>query len=516
MNPYFSNILSAIIDLLNTKDSEQLEYTFTALAYLFKFLWRYLIKKVNVIFDLLLPLLDDSKPHYIQKFAAESFAFVVRKLKDKESFLKLVINSLENKENRIQGCGKLLFEVISGIQGHFHSCINSMLPLYIDALQNPNVNQEILIKVLSQLFKCISYSIQPQNIELFWNIIFNSFNKIDSPSENHCHFIVNLLKLIRVIINHKLLKNFAKNGTWTKKLEDLINKYHDNEQVLQEILKTSVKTILSKSVELNQEITSALIRKILSVENRELLLEVSEELITHSSFETLILNPILKNPLFVEFDNKLLKLLTKIIEIKSPPVLGGINFDKWKIYNLNMQNTNIFEYIDRIFLNSVQKCLFTEEIMKILIILPHVPLVNKNMIPKIKHLIANIYKLESYNFCKEEKQKINFTFLLSIECLAHITEPNDFYDFFHNTLVKINDPLESATLHEDDVSVFNSLDICLIQIKRSNSSQSYINKEFFDSLTKSLVSKVGSPNPLIRMTIDHIISHFSDLTELYR
>lgn len=97
--PYYSEFLAVLIDLLNTKDAEQLEWTFTCLAYLFKFLWRPLTKDVNVVFNNLLPLLSNTKPDYINNFAAESFAFVVRKVKDRQNFLNLILKSVKNNED---------------------------------------------------------------------------------------------------------------------------------------------------------------------------------------------------------------------------------------------------------------------------------------------------------------------------------------------------------------------------------------------------------------------------------
>ena len=92
--PYYAQFMQTLIKLLNVKDNDQLEWTFTCLAYLFKFLWRYLVKNVEIVFTDLLPLLDDAKPEYINNFAAESFAFVARKVKDKKAFLLLVLKTL--------------------------------------------------------------------------------------------------------------------------------------------------------------------------------------------------------------------------------------------------------------------------------------------------------------------------------------------------------------------------------------------------------------------------------------
>lgn len=97
--PHYHNFLEILIELLNTKDTEQLEWTFSCLAHLFKFLWRPLVKDINVVFNSLLPLLSDTKPDYIINFAAESFAFVARKVKDKKSFLILLLRTVKNNQD---------------------------------------------------------------------------------------------------------------------------------------------------------------------------------------------------------------------------------------------------------------------------------------------------------------------------------------------------------------------------------------------------------------------------------
>ena len=93
--PHYAEFVHNLIELLHTKDTDVLEWTFTCLAYLSKFLWRYLVKDVRIVFTDLLPLLHDSRPDYINNFAAESFAFVARKVKDKKAFLLLVLKTLK-------------------------------------------------------------------------------------------------------------------------------------------------------------------------------------------------------------------------------------------------------------------------------------------------------------------------------------------------------------------------------------------------------------------------------------
>lgn len=86
---------SRILSLLEIHDSDVLEWTFHCLAYLFKFLWRYLVTDLQTVFESLMPLLSSSKPYYINNFAAESFAFVARKVKDQKKFLHLTLKLLK-------------------------------------------------------------------------------------------------------------------------------------------------------------------------------------------------------------------------------------------------------------------------------------------------------------------------------------------------------------------------------------------------------------------------------------
>ena len=56
-------------------------------AHLYKYLWRQILKDLEGIFDLYSCLLEETQPEYIQKFAAQSFAFLFRKIPDKKAFL---------------------------------------------------------------------------------------------------------------------------------------------------------------------------------------------------------------------------------------------------------------------------------------------------------------------------------------------------------------------------------------------------------------------------------------------
>jgi len=50
--PHFKEFFDILVQLLNTysQDVEILENTFSSLSYIFKFLWRYLLKDIEVVY----------------------------------------------------------------------------------------------------------------------------------------------------------------------------------------------------------------------------------------------------------------------------------------------------------------------------------------------------------------------------------------------------------------------------------------------------------------------------------
>ncbi|KAL5010982.1 hypothetical protein ScPMuIL_013287 [Solemya velum] len=79
---HFQDFFELQISLLSnySQDAELLEKLFTCLSYLFKFLWRYLVKDVEGVFRFFSTLLSKKYKEYIRNFAAESFAFLMRKV----------------------------------------------------------------------------------------------------------------------------------------------------------------------------------------------------------------------------------------------------------------------------------------------------------------------------------------------------------------------------------------------------------------------------------------------------
>lgn len=479
---YFPEFLSTFIDLLQTKDAEQLEYTFTALAYLFKSLWRCMIKNIDQVFKLLVPLLADTKPKYINNFAAESFAFVVRKVKDKEKFFKQIVVVLEKRQNGIVGCGKLLFYVLAGVPGQFNLCAEDILSVYLSALEDTSLDQNLLYELLSTIFSCITNEIHPQKCDILWTVIYK---KIKSASEN-C--LLSLMKLVQLLINHRGGIFVKDSSIWSRELVELIDKHERNDLLLEEISNAVVASLLASNIKFLQETLSFLIIKLLSTDNEILLLKITEKLIPCSYFENMILPKIMEKKIISVLSEKSLQLFSKIIELKSPPILSGIKFDKWKKFSLKISGPHNSMILSQ-HLDSLKEGEVKENALHALIILPHLTTLENYK----EHLIKSFnFLFERISKNNDHQQKLHFAFLLIMECLAHLSNtPDEFYSSIKECLISEFNLFSAAVLYKDDILILNALDLCLNIIKYSSSAEKCISLTNFDKLHESLAAKLG-------------------------
>ncbi|CAG0888849.1 unnamed protein product [Cyprideis torosa] len=164
--PFFrSHFLSALIDLLRTRDPEKLEWIFSALAFLYKSLWRHLVKDLDHVLSLVTPLLSDSKPVFIRRFAAESCAFLLRKGARKTLVFGLLIKWVAKQGNSERGLGVLLFEMVRGIKGHLHSCFEASLNSLWRTVFREGADIPAAKDLFDSLFVSVAQFLQPQQAQ---------------------------------------------------------------------------------------------------------------------------------------------------------------------------------------------------------------------------------------------------------------------------------------------------------------------------------------------------------------
>uniref|UniRef100_U9SZI5 Uncharacterized protein n=1 Tax=Rhizophagus irregularis (strain DAOM 181602 / DAOM 197198 / MUCL 43194) TaxID=747089 RepID=U9SZI5_RHIID len=122
---YFERIFACIIPLTKHRDIKTLECTFNCIAYLFKYLIKQIINDLCPTYRLIAPLLgkEYQKP-YIQRFAAESFAFLLRKARGNNltEIINYIIASIYESPSEIycRGLSMLFSEAAKASENKLH------------------------------------------------------------------------------------------------------------------------------------------------------------------------------------------------------------------------------------------------------------------------------------------------------------------------------------------------------------------------------------------------------------
>nr|XP_006819783.1 PREDICTED: small subunit processome component 20 homolog [Saccoglossus kowalevskii] len=156
--PYFQSFFDIIVELLNNhpQDTELLEDAFQCLGYLFKFLWRYLLKDIQDVFLFYSPLLGSSKKDYVRRFAAESFAFLLRKLKDFDKMMYYILHHMEEKTELCEGVGKLFFEMMKGVKTQFHSSAEKYFSVLLCSLGSADCREDLNFQLV---YDCLFHTV---------------------------------------------------------------------------------------------------------------------------------------------------------------------------------------------------------------------------------------------------------------------------------------------------------------------------------------------------------------------
>ncbi|XP_029649622.2 small subunit processome component 20 homolog isoform X1 [Octopus sinensis] len=214
---HFHSVFNVMIDLLKThpRNVPLLEMIFTCLSYLFKFLWRYMAKDIKTVFGYYSPILDANNRPYIRRFAAESFGFLIRKVKDPDRVLDLIFESFNHRSQYILGIGRLLFEVMKGVRQHMHSCAETIFPLILQRIGPHSTSTDssespIFLKAktcISHMMSAMSEHVSGSNhLDPLWPILLSHVKlrqKLWIENSDQHQPIAYLLELLLVWLDFK-------------------------------------------------------------------------------------------------------------------------------------------------------------------------------------------------------------------------------------------------------------------------------------------------------------------------
>uniref|UniRef100_A0A668AJM1 UTP20 small subunit processome component n=1 Tax=Myripristis murdjan TaxID=586833 RepID=A0A668AJM1_9TELE len=206
--PHFPDFFVLITSLLETKDTELLEWAFTCLSYLYKYLWRLMVKDMTNMYSLYSTLLAHKKEH-IRKFAAESFSFLMRKV-DLNVLLVHMFSDLQQHPDKAEGAGLLLFDMCKGVRNMFHSCAATAIPVALRKLghvTSPDVSLpwDTVRDALDHMAQAAADHVDREHLLVFWEAL-----------QVHCTHMANLTVL-------RLLQSPALSGSCSRLLLQIIS-----------------------------------------------------------------------------------------------------------------------------------------------------------------------------------------------------------------------------------------------------------------------------------------------------
>ncbi|XP_072931772.1 small subunit processome component 20 homolog [Epargyreus clarus] len=524
--PHFPKFLDILISLLNTKDAERLEWTLVCLAFLFKILKPYLKKDIAVVLKRIIPLLSESHPQYINNFAAESFAFVARDIRDKKRFIELVLNYLHTNDNAVTGCGHLIFEIFRGVGNKFHSCVETFLPLLLQHLKEKTEHQEILFNVLTQTIEDSLQTISHKEFGIFWNSVLKYTEEILKEDDESAG-LEYILRLAGQVIEHQKGKYLTNPPQFALLLVKVICA-QSSERVLEVCSQIGALLLLSPNITLSQEHAGIIVKVLLPLPYPNILVNFVQNVIDYSQFDMHILPPFLNFVVQSNFDDQAMCALSKICLIKSPLSKNGLKLFEWVKYPLDFgKGLPLFmEYCKNVLTMNIEDIVeHPNKLMNVLFCLPHVEKLDVAFCVKhLSQLVSSLLNaLSNYNLkepTEENKyhcdttplsrcvRKIIFVLASTIECAIHISSCKNLKEICEMDILLpvllpcASDPNYLVALH--------LVDLYLTAYEYEN-GLTYPILSLVDSYLRSNVS---SPFHIVRLLTTHIYKLFENVEEL--
>ncbi|XP_030881758.1 small subunit processome component 20 homolog [Leptonychotes weddellii] len=346
--PHFQEFFLTITSILETQDTELLEWAFTSLSYLYKYLWRLMVKDMSNIYSMYSTLLAHKKLH-IRNFAAESFTFLMRKVSDKNALFNIMFLDLDEHPEKVEGVGQLLFEMCKGVRNMFHSCTGKAVKLILQKL-GPVTETEtqlpwILVgETLKNMVKSTASYICKEHFGTFFECLQESLLDLHTKvTTTNCgessEQIKRLLETYLILVKHGNGSKIIKPVDVCKVLSQTLQIASLSTACRETLLAVISALILGENVSLPETLIKETIQKIFESRfERRLILDFSEVMFVMKQFEQLFLPSFLlyiENCFLIDeaaVKDEALAILAKLILNKAaPPTAGSMAIEKYPL-----------------------------------------------------------------------------------------------------------------------------------------------------------------------------------------
>ncbi|XP_029350573.1 small subunit processome component 20 homolog isoform X2 [Echeneis naucrates] len=358
--PHFPDFFILITSLLDTKDTEVLEWAFTCLSYLYKYLWRLMVKDMTNIYSLYSTLLAHKKEH-IRKFAAESFSFLMRKVPDLDALLTHMFSDLQQHPDKAEGAGQLLFEMCKGVRNMFHTCAANALPVALRKL-GPATNAGVSLpwdtvkEALDQMAQAAANHIDREHCLVLWESLQASVVDVldvlkakGAEAGQSTEQLERLLFIFHTLVSHRDGAKITKPEATCQTVLQLIQSSTLSAPCARLLLQIVSSLLLGENISLPKSLIQEIVQKVFSSTlGQDLILEFTKEMFTMKEFEQLFLPSLLRftaglfscgDPLSRHCG---LEVLVSLILAKAPPPTdGSMAFETYPLL-FTGQTTGVF------------------------------------------------------------------------------------------------------------------------------------------------------------------------------
>uniref|UniRef100_G1MDE1 UTP20 small subunit processome component n=1 Tax=Ailuropoda melanoleuca TaxID=9646 RepID=G1MDE1_AILME len=532
--PHFQDFFLTITSILETQDTELLEWAFTSLSYLYKYLWRLMVKDMSNIYSMYSTLLAHKKLH-IRNFAAESFTFLMRKVSDKNALFNLMFLDLDEHPEKVEGVGQLLFEMCKGVRNMFHSCTGKAVKLILQKL-GPVTETEtqlpwILVgETLKNMVKSTALYIYKEHFGTFFECLQESLLALHTKvTTTNCgessEQIRRLLEIYLILVKHGNGSKITKPVDVCKVLSQTLQIANLSTPCRETLLAVISALILGENVSLPETLIKETIQKIFESRfERHLILDFSEVMFVMKQFEQLFLPSFL---LYIEncflineppVKDEALAILAKLILNKAaPPTAGSMAIEKYPLVfsqqtvgsylrqkmmrsKEGKEQIPVLEHLLSIIQLPPNKDTYLSQSWAALVVLPHIrPLEKEKVIPLVTCFIESLF----LNVNRGSFGKGNlFVLCQAVNTLLSLEESSELLHLVPVEHVKnlvLTFPLEPSVLLLADL-YYQRLSLC--------GCKGPLSEEALMELFPKLQANISTGISKIRLLTIRILNHF--------
>uniref|UniRef100_A0A182WM90 Uncharacterized protein n=1 Tax=Anopheles minimus TaxID=112268 RepID=A0A182WM90_9DIPT len=531
--PYFAGLFEVVVQFLYSDSADRVEWTLLCLAHLFKILRSFLRNDLSLTFNRLLPLLDEKgSPRHAIDFATECLGYLVRDLKDKKPFVSLMLKSQMQNDAYTYACGRLLFEVLHGVQEQFHTTAKQTFQqLYSILYQLEETEADHLQEILTQTITDIVELIQPADIPIFWETMRTTIDgclaTVDANRESSTaeydedrtvKYLTRLLQLSGIVLEHKYGRLLGDSLSVTvSQLIRLLTSFASPTIEFKETIVNHIIVILrSRHLPLTQLEASRLTVTVLLQEHRPLYDRFIEATVHSPMFEALIW-PNFGKTLEQELDDARMSFLAGLLLKKSPLCGNGLQLEEWKPFPVNVvPNGNLENYMKQTLSDITESSLLSDRnwdlFLSALIVLPHLVNFREKTAANnaVRDFIKNaVQSLQDGTIAtskqSELREKMIKLIAISVETIVHLQEMDgtDYFDLLECLLPVV-------TMH--DCLLLNSVHLLMVHI--ANQHENTITFDRFQSVHRFVQPLMTSYDSTVRRLATAIIAIFAELPEM--